>query len=86
MPELCRMSRASRRSAHVRMSDVFVSCAIMKRITPNGASRSRNRGWKGEKEAPGCQRCPAKDCPCQSGIQTRKLRTGSDGVVSSIRR
>ena len=43
-PELWRMSRASRRSAQVRMSEVFVSCGIMKRITPKGMSRSRKSG------------------------------------------
>ena len=55
-PEPWRMSLASRRCDQVAMSDVFVSCMPMKRSVLNGASRSRNSGWNGEKFAPGCQR------------------------------
>jgi hypothetical protein len=84
-PEPWRISAASRRSAQVTMSDVFVSCRSMKRSVLNAASRSRNRGWNGEKAALGCQRSPTKLRPFQAGIQTLKPRTGSLGLVASIR-
>ena len=85
-PDPWRMSRASRRSAQVRIPEEFVSCMPMKRIVWKGASRCRKSGWNGENESPGCHRWPAKCCPCQSGIQTWKSRTGSVGLVASIRR